>query len=68
MDGSTPLNARDGAPLHPLGADYLQQLVPGLAASDVYVCGPVSYTDTIIEAVRDIGVPEHRIHHEFFTF
>ena len=54
--------------LHPLGADYLQQLVPGLAASDVYVCGPVSYTDTIIEAVRDVGVPEHRIHHEFFTF
>ncbi|MBI1377837.1 MAG: hypothetical protein GC157_10200 [Frankiales bacterium] len=54
--------------LHPLGPDYLNQLVPGLAASDVYVCGPVAFTDTIIEAVKDVGVPEHKIHHELFTF
>jgi predicted ferric reductase len=54
--------------LHPLSGEYLTQLVPGLAATDVYICGPESYKDTILEAVRDVGVPEHRIHHEEFVF
>jgi predicted ferric reductase len=54
--------------LHPIGADYLRQLVPGLRSTDVFICGPESYTDAVLEAVRDVGVPDHRIHHEVFVF
>ncbi len=54
--------------LHPLTADYLARLVPGLAATDVFVCGPATFTDGVLEAVRDAGVPNHRIHHEAFAF
>jgi len=53
---------------HPLTADYLTALVPELAGSDVYVCGPDPFTDAIVEAARDAGVPEKRIHHEAFAF
>jgi len=53
---------------HPLTADYLTGLVPELAGSDVYVCGPDPFTDAIVEAARDAGVPEKRIHHEAFAF
>ena len=54
--------------LHPLTADYLARLVPGLAGTDVFVCGPASFTDGVLEAVRDAGVPNDRIHHEAFSF
>ena len=54
--------------LHPLTADYLARLVPGLAGTDVFVCGPTQFTDGILEAVRDAGVPDNRIHHEAFAF
>ena len=53
---------------HPLTADYLTQLVPDLPVSDIYVCGPDQFTDAIVEASRDAGVPEKRIHHEAFAF
>ena len=54
--------------MHPLTPDYLCRLVPGLSASDVYVCGPDSFTNGILEAVREAGVPDRRIHHEAFSF
>jgi ferredoxin-NADP reductase len=54
--------------LHPLTADYLARLVPGLAATDVFVCGPTQFTDGVLDAVRDAGVPAERIHHEAFAF
>ena len=54
--------------LHPLTADYLARLVPGLAGTDVFVCGPAAFTDGVLDAVRDAGVPDHRIHHEAFSF
>jgi predicted ferric reductase len=53
---------------HPLTAEYLSRLVPGLAASDVFVCGPTSFTDRIVESVRAAGVPDERVHHEAFSF
>jgi len=53
---------------HPLTAEYLSRLVPGLAASDVFVCGPSSFTDRIVESVREAGVPDDHVHHEAFSF
>jgi predicted ferric reductase len=53
---------------HGLDADYLQRLVPRLAASDVFVCGPSQFTHDVRGAVRAAGVPDHRIHHETFAF
>lgn len=54
--------------LHPMTPDYLERLIPGLESTDVYVCGPDSFTSTIRNAVLDAGVPEQRIHHEAFSF
>jgi len=54
--------------LHPLTAEYLARLVPGLAGADVFVCGPTQFTDGVLDAVRDAGVPADRIHHEAFAF
>jgi predicted ferric reductase len=53
---------------HPLNAEYLSALVPGLAAADVYVCGPDAFTERILDGVREAGVPDGRIHHEAFSF
>ena len=35
----------------------LEHLVPRLAASDVFVCGPSEFTDDVLGAVRAAGVP-----------
>ncbi|MEU5714666.1 ferric reductase-like transmembrane domain-containing protein [Streptomyces sp. NPDC020403] len=52
----------------PLTAQALRALVPGLAAHDVYLCGPPGMTRAAITALRDAGVPARRIHHESFAF
>ena len=49
-------------------ARSLRQLVPDLAESDVYVCGPASFTNGIVAAVATLGVPAERIHLEAFSF
>ncbi|NUR28922.1 MAG: ferredoxin reductase family protein [Catenulispora sp.] len=51
-----------------LTASGLAHLVPGLAAHDVYLCGPEPMQRTVIGALREAGVPESRIHHESFEF
>ena len=53
---------------HPLTADTLAALVPTLARSDVYMCGPDSFTTSVHRAVSALGVPRQRIHHEAFSF
>ncbi|MER0444421.1 ferredoxin reductase family protein [Streptomyces sp. Edi4] len=52
----------------PLTARTLSALVPGLAAHDVYVCGPPAMTRAATGALREAGVPARRIHHESFAF
>lgn len=54
--------------LHPMTADHLRALVPHLAHSDVYVCGPDAFAGAVRKAARASGVPEDRIHHEAFSF
>ncbi|WP_327687227.1 ferredoxin reductase family protein [Streptomyces sp. NBC_00467] len=52
----------------PLTAEALSELVPGLPAHDVYLCGPPGMTATAKSALREAGVPWHRLHHESFAF
>ncbi|WP_329452617.1 ferredoxin reductase family protein [Streptomyces sp. NBC_01724] len=52
----------------PLTAQGLTALVPDLATHDVYLCGPPGMTQAAIHALREVGVPARRIHHESFAF
>lgn len=47
-------------------ADSLRASVPGLAAHDVYLCGPPAMARDLYGALRAAGVPDRRIHHESF--
>lgn len=53
---------------HPMTVDYLTSVVPELPQSDVYVCGPGGFTDSVCAAVKAMGVPDSRLHHESFAF
>jgi predicted ferric reductase len=60
-DHATPEGARLLSP------DHLRELVPDIAARDVYVCGPPGMTDAIERNVRSAGVPASSIHVERFA-
>jgi predicted ferric reductase len=45
---------------------YLREAVPGLAAHDVYICGPHAFAQELYGALSAAGVPDRRIHHESF--
>ncbi|MGW0416890.1 ferredoxin reductase family protein [Streptomyces collinus] len=49
-----------------LTAGSLRATFPGLAAHDVYICGPHGFARDVYEALRAAGVPDRRIHHESF--
>jgi ferredoxin-NADP reductase len=46
----------------------LKGMVPELALSDVYVCGPEGFNDLVITSCVRAGVPGDRIHVEAFSF
>ena len=46
----------------------LAELVPDIAARDLYVCGPSGFMQGVIAAARNLGVRGERIHHEDFAF
>jgi ferredoxin-NADP reductase len=46
----------------------LRRLVPGIAAAEVYVCGPVPWAESVTAAARAAGVPSRRIHCERFSW
>ena len=52
----------------PLTAAGLRRLVPGLHKQDVYVCGPAGMTSSVVDALREAGVPRGRVHYESFEF
>lgn len=49
-------------------ADELLTLVPKVADSDVYVCGPVEFTRSVKASLKTVGTPEHQIHAEEFAW
>ncbi|TQJ86841.1 ferric reductase-like transmembrane domain-containing protein [Streptomyces sp. SLBN-31] len=61
------LNGPDGRRPN-LTAQSLRSTFPGLAAYDVYICGPHGFARDLYEELRAAGVPDRRIHHESFEF
>ncbi|MFD4550885.1 ferric reductase-like transmembrane domain-containing protein [Streptomyces sp. NPDC058466] len=59
------VNGADGARPR-FDAETLRRAVPGLAAHDVYLCGPPAMARDLYGALRAAGVPDRRIHHESF--
>ena len=51
-----------------LDAATLRRLVPGVANSDVYICGPAAFTDHVTATASRAGVRAERIHTEVFAF
>ncbi|MEV5844448.1 ferric reductase-like transmembrane domain-containing protein [Streptomyces sp. NPDC051985] len=49
-----------------LSANALRAAFPGLAGHDVYICGPHGFAQEVYGALRAVGVPDRRIHHESF--
>ncbi|MEU2334140.1 ferric reductase-like transmembrane domain-containing protein [Streptomyces sp. NPDC013172] len=49
-----------------LTAEALRATFPGLAAHDVYICGPHGFAQEMYGELRAAGVPDRRIHHESF--
>jgi predicted ferric reductase len=50
------------------GAQTLQQLVPDVRRSDIYICGPEGFTKKVVAAARRLGVRRQKIHREAFSF
>jgi predicted ferric reductase len=50
------------------GSMRLHHLVPGVAQSDVYVCGPQSVADLVIDDALAAGTPLSAIHNERFSW
>jgi nitric oxide dioxygenase len=46
--------------------DLLAQLIADRGAVDAYVVGPKPFMQSVIDGLRSLGVPEQRIHYEFF--
>ena len=53
---------------HLLGADDVRRLVPDLADSDVYVCGPEGFTRHIEQVALALGTPKGSVHRESFSY
>lgn len=51
-----------------LDARTIRRLVPNIAQSDVYVCGPSGFTEEAVAVALRQGVNPKRIHHEAFSF
>jgi predicted ferric reductase len=52
---------------HLLSPEHLLELVPGIAASDVFVCGPPQMMTLTTNSLRALGVPSSQIHSERFA-
>ena len=46
----------------------LLTFVPDLLESDLYVCGPVNWTDEVLKEAKAIGLPRHQMHWERFNW
>jgi ferredoxin-NADP reductase len=53
---------------HPMNAKALKALVPRIADSDIYICGPGSLVESVKEAAAGLGVPKNRFHDESFSY
>jgi ferredoxin-NADP reductase len=51
-----------------VSAGSLTRLVPGLAARDVYLCGPPGLSDAVRRSLAEAGLPKSQLHEERFSF
>jgi len=51
----------------PLSAASLAR-IPALKEHDIYICGPDAMEESVVGALRSLGVPRRQIHTESFTF
>jgi len=51
-----------------LGIPALANLVPDVAGSECYVCGPPHMTDAVRRRLHALGVPNRHIHYERFAY
>jgi predicted ferric reductase len=49
-------------------ARALRRLAPKVRSSDVYICGPQGFSESVQRMVRSLHVPDGRIHVEEFSF
>jgi ferredoxin-NADP reductase len=49
-------------------AAALREIVPYVARSDVYICGPESWAEAARAAAREAGTPAGRVHTELFSW
>lgn len=54
-------------PRHQTGL-RLSDYVPNLKASDVYVCGPKKWSDSVLEDAKSAGLADEQLHHERFDW
>ena len=52
---------------HLLGPEHLVELVPGIATSDVFLCGPPPMMAHVTASLKALGVPSKHIHSERFA-
>jgi len=48
--------------------ERLTALIPGIAKSDVYICGPAAWTQTVEKSLHKAGTPLAQIHAEEFAW
>ena len=53
---------------YPINEFTIKKYAPRFADSDVYVCGPESLINDVIEACKSAGIPKDRVHHEAFLY
>jgi len=46
----------------------LDSVFPELADSDLYICGPTTWLDAVVDDAHTHGIPDHRIHAERFDW
>ncbi|MBW2190706.1 MAG: MOSC domain-containing protein [Deltaproteobacteria bacterium] len=50
-----------------VNGDVVQQLIRETTGDcDFYLCGPTPFLKSLFDGLLELGVPEHRIHYEFF--
>lgn len=47
-----------------INRDFLANNV--IEGSDIYVCGPMAFMQTVIKELYALGIPEEKVHYEFF--
>lgn len=50
--------------------DYilLSELAPDILESDIYICGPSQWTNSLVQTVSKLSIPKHQIHIEEFAW